>query len=157
MADENRNLGAELRLANTELAQVNQRLQQLLAAQGEQIDLGEARRLSVSEVLDSVPAPVIGFDVEGMVAFVNTQAQDLFAAADSPLGRFAEEALSPELLRLWRAGHGARCAVDLAGQSFDVVCRNIGGGSAARGKLMVFTVDPSVGQARPVRLPRPMH
>jgi len=141
MNDENRKLGAELQAANTELAQVNQRLQQLLASQGEQIDRDGARMLSVSEVLDGVPAPVIGFDMEGMVAFVNAAAQGLFPDADSPLGRFAQDALSPELLQLWQVGDGAQRAMELGGRAFQVACRDIGAGTPARGKLMVFTPE----------------
>ena len=142
MNDENRHLGAQVQAANAELAQVNQRLQQLLASQGEQIDRDEARMLSVSEVLDGVPAPVIGFDMEGLVAFVNADAQALFSDADMPLGRFAQDALCPELLQLWQANDGVQRVVTLAGQGFHVACRSIGAGSPARGKLMVFTPQP---------------
>ncbi len=139
MTDENRTLGAQVRAANAELAQVNERLQRLLSAQSEQIVRDEARMLSVGEVLDGVPSPVIGFDVEGMVAFLNAEAQDLFNGPTTPLGLSAQEALPPELLRLWQAEHGAQTALQFAGRGFDVVCRDIGAGPLARGRLMVFT------------------
>jgi CheY-like chemotaxis protein len=143
--DHNRRLGAQLQSANAELAAVNQRLQDLLDSQGAQIDRDEARVMSVGEVLDGLPTPVIGFDVEGMVAFVNAEAQDLFPPADSPLGRFAYEALSPELLRLWEASDGVHRAVRLRERTFKVLCRAIGTDSAARGKLMVFTPERADG------------
>ena len=141
MTDDNRSLGAQLQSANAELAQVNQRLQQLLASQGEQIERDGARMLGVGEVLDGIPSPVIGFDVEGMVALVNAEAQDLFAATESPLGRPAHEALPPELLRLWRLSNGVHEPVQFGGRDYRVVCRDIGEGATGRGKLMVFTPE----------------
>ena len=147
MADDNRDLSARLQSTNDELASVNTRMQQLMGTQLEQIRRDEARLLSAHELLEGIPAPVIGFDVEGMVAYVNADAQQLFPLDDSPLGRDAADVLSPELALVWRLSDGAQVHVDVAGQQFQVVCRTIGSDARQRGKLMVLTP-----QASPVKV-----
>ncbi|MEQ1683187.1 MAG: EAL domain-containing protein [Burkholderiaceae bacterium] len=139
MADENRELGVRLQTANGELAAVNLRMQKLMGTQQEQIRRDEARLLSANELLEGIPAPVIGFDMEGMVAYLNPDAQALFPPADSPLGRDAAEALSPELAQVWRVSDGAHVGVTFGGRSFQAVCRALGTRANQRGKLMVLT------------------
>ena len=143
MADDNRELGARLQAANDELATVNSRMQHLMDTQLEQIRRDEARLLNAHELLEGIPASVIGFDVEGMVAYLNADAQGLFALDNSPLGRDAAEVLSPELVRVWRDSDGAHVRVDVDGRQFQVVCRVIGNDARQRGKLMVLTPQPS--------------
>lgn len=138
LADDNRELGERLQSANRELAIVNERMERLMDAQRQQIRRDEARLLSARDLLEGMPAPVIGFDVEGMVAYLNIDAQELFAAGVSPLGRSATEALSEELLEVWRASDGAHVRVDLAGRRFQAACRAIGGDPDRQGKLMVL-------------------
>ena len=139
MADDNRELSARLSSANDALAAVNERMQKLMGTQLDQIRRDEARLLSARELLEDMPAPVIGFDVQGMVAYLNADAQDLFAPDDSPLGREAVDALSPELAHVWRTSDGAQVRVELGGRHFQAVCRAIGGDAGERGKLMVLT------------------
>ena len=138
MADDNRELGEKLRCANDELASVNQRMHALMDTQLEQIRRGEVRLLSANELLEGIPAPVIGFDDEGMVAYMNADAQELFAADDSPLGRDAADALSPELAQVWRISNGIHVGVEMAGRPYQAVCRALGSGANQRGKLMVL-------------------
>lgn len=143
MADENRELSAQLRRANRELAQVNERMQKLAGTQQEQILRDEIRLLSAHELLEYIPVPVIGFDVEGMVAYLNIDAQELFPLVNSPLGRDAVEALSPELAKVWRESSGAQVLVTQGGRDFQVVCRVIGDATNQRGKLMALTPQGS--------------
>ena len=139
MADDNRELGERLKSANDELAAVNKRLHRLMDTQLEQIRRDEARLLSAHELLEGIPAPVIGFDVEGIVAYLNADAHELFSLDDSPLGRAAAEALSPELAHIWRTSDGAHVGVQLGDRHFQAVCRPIGSELDRRGKLMVLT------------------
>jgi len=139
MADENRELGTRLQSANDELAAVNQRLQRLMERQREQILRDEQRLLSAHELLEGIPTPVIGFDVEGVVAYLNADAHELFAPAESPLGRAAAQALSPELACVWRDGDGEHVSVRIGGRHYQAVCRPIGDHPHSRGKLMVLT------------------
>src|SRR5438034_6730642 len=102
----------------------------------EQIRRDEQRLLSAHELLEEMPAPVIGFDVEGVVAYLNADAHELFLPYESPLGRSAVEALSPELARVWRSGSGTHVPVRLGGRDYQAVCRPIGDHPHNRGKLM---------------------
>ena len=141
LADENRLLDGKVQSVNRELGEVNDKLQSLLASQSEQIHRDETLLCYTRDVMENIPAPVIGFDVEGMVAFINADAQELFAPEASPLGLGAEDVLQPQLLSVWRASDGARHPVELAGKNFQAVCRNIGnsGGAQPRGRLMLLT------------------
>ena len=139
MADDNLELGERLQSANDELAAVNKRLNRLMETQLEQIRRDEARLLNAHELLEGIPAPVIGFDVEGVVAYLNADAHELFSLDDSPLGRAAAEALSPELAHIWRISDGEHVRVRLGERYFQAVCRPIGGSLNQRGKLMVLT------------------
>jgi diguanylate cyclase (GGDEF)-like protein/PAS domain S-box-containing protein len=139
MADENRRLNRELHQANGELAHVNERLQRLLALQREQTSLEEGRAAGAREVLENLPAPVIGFDTDGLIAFVNRDAQVLLPPGAALLGREAQEALPPALCALWRRGDGIYRNVDLAGHRYRAACRVISGGSHSRGKLLLMT------------------
>jgi len=149
MADENRELSAQLRGANRELAAVNERIQKLAGTQQKQILRDEVRLLSAHELLEYIPVPVIGFDIEGMVAYLNIDAQDLFALDDSPLGRDAAQALSPALAQVWRDSSGAQVLVTQGGRDFQAVCRVIGDATSRRGKLMALTPQgsPAPGNA----------
>ena len=139
MADENRELSEQLRCANRELAAVNERMQKFVGTQQEQILRDEVLLLSAHELLEFLPVAVIGFDIEGMVAYLNINAQDLFPLHDSPLGRDAVEAMSPELAQVWRDSSGAQILVTHGGRDFQAVCRIIGAAPNQRGKLMVLT------------------
>ncbi len=143
MADDNRELGARLQSANQELAAVNVRMQRQVGRQLDQIRRDEARLLSAQGLLQDIPAPVIGFDVDGMVAYLNTEAQELFPIDNSPLGRDAADALAPSLAQVWRVSDGSHVRIDLAGRDFQVVCRAIGDVANQRGKLMVLTPQDS--------------
>ena len=143
MADENRELSAQLRCANRELAAVNERMRKLAGTQQEQILRDEVRLLSARELLEFIPVPVIGFDIEGMVAYLNIDAQELFPLDDSPLGRDAVEALSPELAQVWAESSGAQVVVTHGGRDFQAVCRVIGDATNQRGKLMALTPQGS--------------
>jgi diguanylate cyclase (GGDEF)-like protein/PAS domain S-box-containing protein len=139
LADENRRLGGAVIAANEELAQVNERLQRLLDAQREQITREETSLLVAREMIENIPAPVLGFDPEGMIAFVNADAELLFAHEASLLGRGAHEALAADLLAVWQHGDGAYHRVSLAGRPYQAVCREMHAAARSRGKLLVLT------------------
>jgi PAS domain S-box-containing protein/diguanylate cyclase (GGDEF)-like protein len=138
MADENRRLGGAVQAANQELAEVNERLQKLLKSQHDQINREETSLVVAREVLENIPAPVIGFDIEGMIAYLNADAELLFAHEPSLLGRWAEDALPAELVSVWRHGDGEHHCVDVLGHSFQAVCRTLHKASRSAGKLLVL-------------------
>ena len=141
LADENRRLSREVQTANQELAEVNQRLQRLLATQREQTSLEEGRAANAREVLENVPAPIIGLDAGGLIAFVNRDAETLLPGGEALLGREAHDALPIELCEIWRRRDGVQRRVDIGGRGFRAVCRPMDTASRAQGSLLVITPE----------------
>lgn len=141
LSDENARLTGAITEANHELAQVNKRLQALSESQRERITREEISLQVVRDLLENIPVPVIGGDRDGMISYVNAQAERLFGDATSPLGMHVDEALPANLVALWRRGPEALAKVAWAGQDFQAVCRTVGprhGEDAERGKLLVL-------------------
>lgn len=139
MAEENKRLGSAVIVANQELSQVNAQLQKLLASQQAQISREETHLVVARELLENVPAAVIGFDLDGMVAFMNAEAQALFPPGGNLLGCDAQDVLDPDLLRVWRACDGLQRAVQVGGRVFHAVCRAMDSTTQAQGRLMLLT------------------
>jgi len=146
MLDENHRLGTAVAAANEELAAVNARLQRLLEAQQAEICRESVGLAMARGLLQSIPAPVIGFDADGMVAFINADAEVLFEEGLSLLGCDAPAALPPQLLQIWERGDGCYHPVQVAGRPYEAACRDLDPASHARGKLMLLA--PAAAQAR---------
>jgi diguanylate cyclase (GGDEF)-like protein/PAS domain S-box-containing protein len=136
LADENRRLDQEVRAANTELADLNQRLQAALARQHEELSVVEDRGRHAVEVLYNVPMPLVGFDIEGLIAFANQDAEALLPGIRALIGSYAQDGLPAEfhslaslqdgeILEITRDGHGYRCT-----------CRAIDDSGGGRGTLV---------------------
>ena len=138
MADENRRLANAVLTANEELSAVNERLQQLLTNQREQIHREESSLSVAREVLDNIPAAVVGIDLEGMVAFVNADAEALLGRTTFLLGQDADRALPEALREVWRVADQSYHDVRLEGGAYRVVCRSVGGENHSRGRLLVL-------------------
>lgn len=138
MADENRRLANAVLTANEELSAVNERLQQLLTNQREQIHREESSLSVAREVLDNIPAAVVGIDLEGMVAFVNADAEALLGRTTILLGQAAERALPESLRQVWQGADQSYHDVRLGGSAYRVVCRSVGGDDHSRGRLLVL-------------------
>jgi EAL domain-containing protein (putative c-di-GMP-specific phosphodiesterase class I)/FixJ family two-component response regulator len=139
MADENRRLDREVQEGARELAHVNGQLKRLLECQREQIHREETSLVIAREVLENLPAPVIGLDQEGMIAFMNSDAEALFEGATGLLGQPVESTGSAALAALWHTRDGHHHEIELVGQRFMGVCRDMQGRAHARGSLMVLT------------------
>jgi CheY-like chemotaxis protein len=96
LADDNSRLAAQVARANAELAGLNQRLEAALARQREQALLLQVSAGGVRELLDGLPATVIGLDPDGLLAYANEQARASLGNEDTRLGLPA----SPWLLAL---------------------------------------------------------
>ena len=139
MADENRRLDREVQEGARELAHVNGQLKRLLECQREQIHREETSLVIAREVLENLPAPVIGLDQDGMIAFMNSDAEALFDGATALLGQHVENTGSSALASLWHQRDGHHHEVELKSQRFMGVCRDMRGQAHARGSLMVLT------------------
>lgn len=138
MADENRRLGREIQQANLELADVNRRLKTLLATQSERILKEEASLVIARDALESIPCPVVGIDQEGMISFMNSDAELLFDGATVLLGMHLDDISCPPLARLWQAQDGRHHDIEVQGHAYRAVCRSMKGDAQSRGSFMVL-------------------
>ncbi|WP_152606405.1 EAL domain-containing protein [Aquabacterium sp. NJ1] len=138
MADENRRLDREVQQANLELADVNRRLKALLATQSERILKEEASLEIARDALENIPCPVVGIDQEGMVSFMNSDADLLFDGAAVLLGMHIDDVSCPPLTRLWQTQDGCHHDIEVHGRAYRAVCRAMKGDAHSRGALMVL-------------------
>ena len=142
MADENRRLASQVESANSNYIDLNARLEHLVAQQREQAELLAASAGGMREVLDSLPAPVLGVDPDGTLAFINHAAEALLPDSISMLGQPLNDALPPDLLKAVSDPSTCPHAIDLVGRSFHVLTRPLKGGGAMRGQLVLLVEQP---------------
>jgi nitrogen fixation/metabolism regulation signal transduction histidine kinase len=137
MADENRRLSDQVESANADLAGLNARLAQLLEQQRQHADLLQAQASHSRDLIDELPAAVLGVDPDGLIVMVNRCAEGLWPEASALVGRHAGE-----LVPAWAAATDeqptSNAEVAIAGRTFRVVSRRMGGSSGARGSLLLF-------------------
>jgi diguanylate cyclase (GGDEF)-like protein/PAS domain S-box-containing protein len=140
LADENEQLTLKIRTANQELASSNRQLQEVLSSRQRQFAQREQMLNVVRDVLQHVPIPVIGIDDDGLIAFANARAEELFAHGGSLLGNELAEAL-PELDALLAGQADGRDATFQAGgDTFRAQWHSMGSFSASSGKLITFSL-----------------
>ena len=100
--------------------------------------LGSTEAVAQSVPALNIPAAVVGVDLEGMVAFVNADAEALLGK-DAPLLGYPADMVLPEALRpVWRAADQTYHDVFVAGSAYRVVCRAVGDDAQSRGRLLVI-------------------
>ncbi|HSW04475.1 EAL domain-containing protein [Aquabacterium sp.] len=138
LGDENRRLSRQVEAANADLATVNARLEHLLAQRQDQTALLEASAGSMRQLLDGLPAAVLGIDPDGALVFANGEAASLLPDVDSWLGCPAATVLWPELFD----ASGRLAALDLSvvhdKRRLHVVARDISVEGQARGHVLVL-------------------
>ena len=148
MADENRRLSSAVMEANQDLGDVNQRLQDLLSSQREQISREDTSLTIANELLDAIPAPLIGIDPDGMVAFLSANAEALFAEGAALLGRDAATVLPACLRQVWEHADGSYHAIQLGTRRMQAACSPLRDVARARqvagvGAHCAFLVNPT--------------
>jgi CheY-like chemotaxis protein len=135
MADENRRLSQQVESANADLAGLNARLAHLLAQQRQHADLLQVQASHSRDLIDELPAAVLGVDPDGVVAMANRSAEALWPDGGALLGRAAAE-----LLPAWNPDREAGCSAELtiAGRGYRMVSRPMNGSAGARGSLLLF-------------------
>ncbi len=137
LADENENLNLKIRTANQELATSNRLLQEVLDRKKRKIKRREISLNMVREALQCIPVPVIGLDDDGLIAFVNTKAQELYAGA---LLGCEIAATLPELdalLAMTPQGEYGLTRVDK--QAYRVQWQQMGERSTSSGRIVTLT------------------
>lgn len=140
MVDENARLTAAVNGANQELAMVNQRLEKALQKQRQKTSQEEANLQIVREVLEGIPAALIGVDTEGLLVYSNDAAEQLFGGEAGLLGQVAAQVLPDALAALLDEVDERTRSLDLRGQRFLASCRPMLDEQArGRGQLLVLT------------------
>jgi PAS domain S-box-containing protein/diguanylate cyclase (GGDEF)-like protein len=145
MADENRRLSAQVESANADLAGLNARLEHLLEQQRQHAELMQAQASQSRDLIDELPAAVLGVDPEGLVVMANRKAETLWCEAGGLLGREAGElvpgwshdAVDPNSTVSGGLGD-APAAITISGRVYRMVARPMNGNAGARGSLLLF-------------------
>ena len=139
MADENRRLNLQIRVANQELARANRELEAALLYKQQQIQRREISLDIVREALQRVPMPIIGMDEDRIVAFANAAACELFSGAGAmlgtPIGELIPDLATPMSDDISERNH----QVSINDTQFNLVLKRMGHGTQSRGSLIVFT------------------
>lgn len=109
MADENRRLAGDLSKANVNLADLNLRLEHLLVRQKEQAQLVQTSAGGLRDIVDLLPAALVGIDPEGALVFMNQMACTLMPDAIGYLGGEPGGELATLLQRLASLPDGEPC------------------------------------------------
>jgi nitrogen fixation/metabolism regulation signal transduction histidine kinase len=127
-----------VRTANAELAELNQRLQVALAKQNEKLSVEEDRGRNALEVLYNVPTPLIGFDMEGLIAFANHDAERLLPGIRGWIGTYVDESLPPRFRDVLALEEGQTLDIDLDGMAYRCSCRVIDDPGGQHGTLVAI-------------------
>jgi CheY-like chemotaxis protein len=138
MADENRRLSGQVESANADLAGLNARLEHLLEQQRQHADLLQAQASQSRDLIDELPAAVLGVDPDGLVAMANRRAEALWSDAGGLLGRVAGELVPEWNPAVESAIDGTGAAVTICGRAYRMVARPMSGIAGVRGSLLLF-------------------
>ncbi|HSI60924.1 MAG TPA: EAL domain-containing protein [Ideonella sp.] len=144
MADENRRLARQVESANADYAEVNARLERVVAEQREQAELLTSSAGNMRGMVDSLPAPVLGLDPDGTIVFANLPAQALLAHAAPLLGRNMDEVLPGAALAAVGEADGVSRAARIAGSRYLVLSRSLPNGTSASGHLVLLVPEPAL-------------
>lgn len=140
ISDENARLNLAIRRSNIELADANRMLAELLQEKQRQISRDEISLNIARELLQLLPLPVIGMDDDGMIAFTNSAADQIFQAGPALLGSQASAVLPGLFAQLLDADSHAAV---IGGRSYQVEVHAMGRHSASRGSLIVLNLVPA--------------
>ncbi len=139
MTDENRRLAREVETANASLASLNERLQASLVRQSDHASILERSAESAREILDSVPATIIGVDLDGLVAFVNGDRAGVAPQLASAIGCPANGALPAALLRVLRDEQAAAaCRIEICEKHYYALARSTDGAGEIQGRVIIL-------------------
>lgn len=139
LLEDNRQLDIKIRTTNQELVAANRQLGDVLQKKRHQIERDETSLEIVREALQHMPLPVIGVDDEGLMAFVNTAAEQLFVQAGPLLGVKLSFALPAVDTAIAGAIEGIPCELLIEHTRYFVKWNSMGANSRSRGRLVTLT------------------
>jgi diguanylate cyclase (GGDEF)-like protein/PAS domain S-box-containing protein len=139
LLEENRQLDIKIRTTNQELVAANRQLGDVLQKTRHQIERDETSLAIAREALQHMPLPVIGVDNEGLMAFVNTSAERLFACRAPLLGMALADALPAVDAAIAGAVEGVPCELLINRTRYLLSWNTMGANSRSRGRLVTLT------------------
>jgi len=140
LQDENRQLDMKIRSTNQELVAANRQLGDVLEQTRFQIERDETSLAIVREVLQHIPLAVIGVDNDGLIAFVNAAAEQLFGLAGPLVGVALAHALPAIDAAVAAAPAGGSTELRLGNSSYQVSWHPMGANSRSQGKTVTLTL-----------------
>ncbi len=138
LAEENRLLDLKIRGSNLELTAANREMAEVLQQMREQ-GTRDSHSLAIArEALQHLPLPVIGVDDEGLVAFANVAAFQLFVDAGPFFGMELAYTLPEVQAAMTSAAEGVACALEWRGARYQMQWDSMGRDSRARGRILTF-------------------
>jgi EAL domain-containing protein (putative c-di-GMP-specific phosphodiesterase class I)/CheY-like chemotaxis protein len=139
LLEENRQLDLKIRSANRELVAANRQLGAVLTQTRAQVERDATSLAIVREALQHMPSAAIGVDDEGLMAFVNEAAQQLFAGSGPLLGEELAFALPAIAAAIAAANEGVASELAINGQRYQVKWNAMGAHSRSRGKIVTLS------------------
>ena len=138
---ENRLLNEQLRAANTELERFNRELERRVEEKTRHLEIHAASLRVSQQILDSLPAGVLGVDLEGVIVYANTRASDMMGEAGGALVGALLQRILPDLATAIAdtPEDSIHARFSLAGESkIDTSAQRLGRGGASRGWVITF-------------------
>lgn len=139
LLEENKQLDIKIRTTNQELVAANRQLGDVLQKTRHKIERDETSLAIVREALQHMPLPVIGVDDEGLIAFINTAAEQLFVRNGPLLGVELAFALPTVDTAIASTEEGIPSELEIERTNYHVKWNTMGANSRSRGKLVTLT------------------
>jgi diguanylate cyclase (GGDEF)-like protein/PAS domain S-box-containing protein len=139
LLEDNRQLDIKIRSTNQELVAANRQLGDVLQKTRHQIERDESSLAIAREAMQYMPLPVIGVDDEGLMAFVNTAAEQLFVQTGPLLGAKLADALPALATAIAGAVEGVPCELRIDRAGYLIKWNTMGANSRSRGTLVTLT------------------
>lgn len=143
LGDENRRLATALARSNAELERANARLKENLALTERELLIDGAALEVVREVVQALPMPMVGIDEDGMIVFVNEEAEGLLGSQYPLLSSMYDDALSAELRGIVAEGGTSCRPAEIGGRRFLAKVRPMGRRSRSMGRLLLLVPEAS--------------
>ncbi len=136
--EENQRLNIKTKTLSQALSSAHLKLEKIIAQQEQQNLRDKVQHDILSEMLEHIPLPMIGLDDDGVIVFVNTAAEALFAFHGPILGSDAR-GLLPVLRNATSCpGADSTLSVSIQNRQYRIIFQRMGAHSLSSGSLLTL-------------------